>query len=95
VIHQAADLRQVDPASGFVPGEITGEMPNGRPGGGRPIALVVNGTVAATGWTFSLEGSLVENFEAIVPERTLDLGANEARVFEIVTRGGGPALRPL
>jgi hypothetical protein len=95
LIHQAADLRQVDPASGFVPGEITGEVPNGRPGGGRPIAVVVNGTIAATGRTFSLEGSLVENFEAIVPERTFHSGANEALVFEIVPRSGGPALRPL
>ena len=95
LVHQAADLRQVDPASGFVPGEITGELPNGRPGGSRPIALVVNGTVAATGWTFSLEGSLVENFEAIVPERTFRRGANEARVFELVSSRGAPALRPL
>ena len=28
VIHQAAQLRRVDPASGFVPGEITGELPS-------------------------------------------------------------------
>lgn len=95
VIHQAAELSHVDPASGFVPGEITGEVPNGLPGGGRPIALVVDGTIAAVGWTFSLEGSLVENFEAIVPERTFHRGASKASVFEIVTRGGGPALRPL
>ena len=95
VIHQAADLRRVDPASGFVPGEITGELPNGRPGGGRPIALAIDGTVAAVGWTFSLEGSSVENFELIVPERTFHRGANRARVFEIVTRGDGLALRPL
>ena len=95
VIHQAAQLRRVDPASGFVPGEITGELPDGQPGGGRPIAVVVNGTIAATGWTFSLEGSSVENFEVIVPEGAFQRGANEVRVFEIVTRGGGLALRPL
>jgi hypothetical protein len=95
VIHQAADLAQVDPSSSVVPGEITGEIPDGRPGGGRPIAVVVNGTIAATGRTFSLAGSQVENFEAIVPERTFQRGANRARVFEIVMRSGGPALRPL
>ncbi len=95
VIHQAAQLRRVDPASGFVPGEITGEVPDGQQGGGRPIAVVVNGTIAATGWTFSLEGSSVENFEAIVPERAFQRGANDVRVFEIVTRRGGLALRPL
>jgi hypothetical protein len=95
LIHQAPDLRRVDPASRFVPGEITGAVPNGRPGGGRPIALVLNGTIAATGLTFSLEGSPVENFETIVPESSFHRGANEARVFEIVTRRGGLALRPL
>jgi len=95
LIHQAAELRQVDPASGFVPGEVTGEVPNGPPRGGRPIALAVNGTIAAVGWTFSLEGSKVENFEVIVPERVFRRGANQAHVFEIVTRGGTPALRPL
>jgi hypothetical protein len=95
LIHQAAELRHVDPASGFVPGEITGEVPNGRAGGGRPIALVMDGTIAAVGRTFSLEGSTVENFELIVPERAFRRGAHEARVFEIVKRGGAAALRPL
>ena len=86
MIHQAAQLRRVNRASGFVPGEITGELPHGQLGGGRPIAVVVNGTIAATGWTFSLEGSSVENFEAIVPERAFRRGANDVRVFEIVAR---------
>jgi hypothetical protein len=94
-VDQASDLQHVDPASGFVPGEITGEVANGRPGGGRPIALAVNGTIAAVGETFSLEGSTVENFELIVPERTFNRGSNEARVFEIVTSNGRSALRPL
>jgi hypothetical protein len=95
VIHQAAELAEVNSSSGFVPGEITGEIPNGPRGGGRPIAVVVNGTIAATGRTFSLAGSRVENFEAIVPERTFRRGANTVRVFEIVVRHGAAALRPL
>lgn len=94
-IHQAADLLDVNPASAFVPGEITGELPNGRPGGGRPIALALNGKIAATGRTFSLDASAVESFEVIVPERAFRRGANEARLFEIVTRAGSLALRPL
>jgi sulfatase-like protein len=94
-IDQAADLRDVDPASGFVPGEITGEIRNGDEGGGRQIALALNGAIAATGRTFSLEGSRAESFEAIVPESTLRRGRNEARVYEIVTRNGPLALRPL
>ena len=95
VFDQAPDLSRVDPSSGFVPGELTGTVPNGRPGGGRPIAVVVNGVIVATGRTFSLEGSEVESFEAIVPERSFRRGANEANLFEIVAGAGGLALRPL
>jgi Sulfatase len=82
-IDQADDLREVDPAGVFVPGEITGAIPNGRPGGGRPIALVLNGKVAATGFTFSLEGSDTESFEVMVRESAFRRGPNEARVFQI------------
>jgi hypothetical protein len=94
-IHQAAQLRHVDPASGFVPGEITGEIPNGPTGGGRPIALTLDGTIVAVGRTFSMAGSSAENFEVIVPEAAFHRGAMQARVFEIVTRSGRLALRPL
>ena len=94
-IDQAPDLRNVDPESGFVPGEITGQIPGGDEGGGRRIALVLNGTIVATGLTFSLEGTPAESFELIVPERAFRRGRNEARVFEIVARAGRLALRPL
>ncbi len=94
-IHQASELLDVEPASGFVPGQITGQIPYGRPGGGRPLALVMNGRVAAVGETFSLAGSATESFEMIVPERAFRRGPNDARVYEIVTLGGRPALRPL
>ncbi len=95
LIHQAEELRDVDPTSGFVPGEITGEIPGGPPGGGRPIALALDGTIVAVGRTFSLASSPAENFEMIVPEAAFRRGAMEARVFEIVTRNGRLALRPV
>lgn len=94
-IDQAAELEQVDPSSGFMPGQITGQVPYGSAGGGRPIALVLNGRVAAVGETFSLAGSATESFEVIVPERAFRRGPNEAQVYEIVMVGGRPALRPL
>ena len=94
-IDQAADLQHADPNSHFVPGEVTGEIRSGPSGGGRPIALVMDGAIAATGRSFSLEGSPIESFEMIVPERAFRRGANQARVFEIVTRDGRLALRPL
>jgi hypothetical protein len=95
LIHQAEELRHVHPTSGFVPGEITGEVPDGEAGGGRSIALALNGKIVATGRTFSMEGSTAENFEMIVPEAAFRRGAMKARVFEIVTGRGRLALRPL
>lgn len=94
-LHQASRLLDVEPASGVVPGELTGWVPNGRPGGGRAIAVAVNGTIVAMGRTFSLKRSRVENFEVMVPERTFVRGPNEVRVFEVTTRAGALALRPL
>jgi hypothetical protein len=95
-IDQAADLRVVEPASGFIPGQITGTIKPGRAGGGRQIALAVNGTIAATGRTFSLDDTpRTEHFEAIVPESAFRPGANSVRLYEIVAGTGGAALRPL
>ncbi|HEV7845782.1 MAG TPA: sulfatase-like hydrolase/transferase [Thermoleophilaceae bacterium] len=99
-IHQAEELRHVDTSSGFLPGEITGTVPDGRPGGGRAIALALDGRIVAMGRTFTLEGSQDENFEVIVPESAFHSGAMDARVYEIVEseageRDSGPALRPL
>ncbi|HKP21122.1 MAG TPA: sulfatase-like hydrolase/transferase, partial [Thermoleophilaceae bacterium] len=94
-IDQAAELAAVDPASNFVPGQITGTLEPGRAGGGRAIAVAVNGTIAATSRTFSLDGSRAEQFEAIVPESAFRRGANEVQLFEIVRGGDGPALRVL
>ena len=96
-IDQAEDLREVDPGSRFVPGQITGELPDGRPGGGRQVALALNGKIAATGWTFSLEGSPRESFELMVPESAFGHGPNHARLFEIVAgewRSGAAAADP-
>ena len=62
--------------------------------GGRPIAVVLNGRVAAVGETFSLAGSATESFEVIVPEQAFRRGPNEAHVYEIVMIDGR-RLRPL
>jgi len=93
---QAEDLREVDPGGKYVPGQLTGDIPGGRAGGGRAVALVLNGTIVATGRTFSLDGTPeVENFELMVPETAFDRGANEPRLYEILERDGAPALRAL
>ena len=94
-IDQAAQLRRVNAKTGFVPAELTGTLPRGRPGGGRPVAIAVNGRIAAVGRTFSLAGSRAESFAVIVPDWALRRGANDVRAFEVVPRAGEPALRPL
>jgi hypothetical protein len=71
----------VDPGSGFVPVHVTGTIPDGRRGGGRTVAVAVNGTVAATGVTFTLEGGDEEQYSVVVPERTLKAGRNRIRVL--------------
>lgn len=94
-IDQAAKLRRVEPSSGFVPAELTGTVPHGRPGGGRPVAIAVNGRIEAVGRTFSLSGSHAESFAVIVPDWSLRRGANRVRAYEVVSRDGNPVLRPL
>jgi len=66
----------VDLASGFVPGHVAGTIGDGQRGGGRIVAVAVNGRIAATGVTFTLEGSDDEQFSVIVPEKAFKEGAN-------------------
>ncbi len=68
--------RHVDPATGFVPAHLVGRIVPGTRGGGRVLAVAVNGRVAATGRTFTLEGSDDEQFSLLIPEQALRRGAN-------------------
>ena len=77
--------RNVDPDSGFVPARLVGRIEPGRRGGGRVLVVALNGRVAATGRTFTLEGSDDEQFSVLIPERTLRRGAN--RLELLVARG--------
>ena len=73
--------RNVDPASGFVPTRVLGRIEPGSPGGGRVVAVAVNGRVAGTGRTFTLEGSDEEQFSVLIPERALRRGVNRVKVL--------------
>jgi hypothetical protein len=77
---------EVDPASGFVPAHVAGTIPDGRRGGGRTVAIAINGRVAATGLTFTLEGADGEQYSVVVPERALRRGHNRIQVL-VVERG--------
>jgi Sulfatase len=76
----------VDPSSGFVPTHVVGHVAPGRPGGGRVLAVAVNGRVAATGRTFTLAGRRSEQFSLLIPERALRRGSNH---LELLIAAGG------
>ncbi len=73
--------RDVDPDSGFVPARIVGRIEPGMRGGGRVLVVALNGSVAATGRTFTLEGGDAEQFSVLIPERTLRRGANRVQLL--------------
>lgn len=72
----------VDPTSGFLPSFVEGRA-TGLPEG-QPLAVAVNGTIAATTQTFEFHSE--QRFAAFVPEQTLRRGKNKVDVFAI--RGG-------
>jgi hypothetical protein len=76
VVVGAERFRHVDPGSGFVPTHVVGRIEPGSLRGGRVLAVAVNGTVAATGRTFTLEGADAEQFSLLIPERALRPGFN-------------------
>ena len=73
--------RNVDPDSGFIPARLVGRIEPGKPGGGRVLIVAVNGRVAATGTTFTLEGPEAEQFSVLIPERRLRRGANRVELL--------------
>jgi hypothetical protein len=81
VVAHSERYRDVDPASGFVPARIVGRIEPGRRGGGRVLVVALNGRVAATGRTFTLEGTDAEQFSVLIPERTLRRGANRVQLL--------------
>jgi hypothetical protein len=85
----AAKYSRVDPDSGVVPGHLVGRIRRGRPGGGRVIAVTINGRVAATGRTFTLAGSDDEQFSLLIPENAFRKGRNRVLLL-IAERGTGP-----
>jgi hypothetical protein len=81
----------MDPGSGFVPAHVAGTIPDGPRGGGRTVAVAVNGSIAATGVTFTLEGADEEQYSLIVPERAFREGANRVQLLLVE----GDELRPI
>ena len=87
----AARYRDVAPDSGIVPAHVVGTIEGGQVGGGRTIAVAVNGRIRATGLTFTLAGAHAEQLSLMLPERTLKPGRNSIRLFLVQ----GAQLQPL
>jgi len=85
----AGELDAVDPASGFVPVQLTGRVRSAAPRK-RPLAFAVNGRIAAVGESFFLGDDGIERLSALVPASAYRRGANEVDVLEI--EGGGQRL---
>jgi hypothetical protein len=82
-IDRAESYRSVNPATGFVPTHVVGTISGRRRDGGRPVALAVNGKIAATGVTFRLRGSSEEQFSLLMPEQALRRGRNRLELMLI------------
>jgi hypothetical protein len=70
---------------------VAGAIPGGQRGGGRTVAGAVNGKVAATGVTFTLDGAGTEQYSVVVPERSFQDGANRIQLLLVE----GDELEPL
>jgi hypothetical protein len=79
----AGDYENVDPASGYVPAHVVGRV-NGTDRPPRDVAVAVNGTIRATGSTFTLavgdEGELVS---VMVPASAFRKGRNRVEVLQV------------
>ena len=84
-------LGRVRPSSDFVPAEITGTLRGSRAGrAGIPLALALNGRVAAVGWSARLKGDRRTYFTFMVDPNDLRAGRNQLALYEIA---GGAQLR--
>lgn len=85
--------RAVDPSAAVVPVNVTGLI-HSPPARRRPIAVALNGRVAATTWTIADRGR-PEYYTALVRTGSLRRGRNRVEVFAIERRSRRVALRPL
>jgi hypothetical protein len=74
-------LETVDTKSSFIPANLAGRI-SGLPRG-IPLALALNGKVAAVGWTAQLKGDKAVYFSFFAPPEAFQDGRNSARVYRI------------
>src|SRR4051812_4079882 len=74
-------LATVDTKSAFIPANLVGRI-SGAPRG-TPLALAVNGKVAAVGWSAQLKGDKRVYFSFFAPPEAFQDGKNSARIYRI------------
>lgn len=82
-IDQPQRLASVETRSSFVPSHITGQLTGRDARVGLPLAVALNGRIAATGWSAQLEGSDSTIVSIMVPPELLHDGRNDARLYLI------------
>ena len=83
-------LRNVQLSTGFVPARIVGVIRSPRLAKGTPLAIAVDGRIAALTRSFPVGGA--SSFAALVPESAFHDGANTVDVFVVGRRAGGARL---
>ena len=74
-------LRDVDPDGAFVPANLAGRITGMGPG--TPVALALNGKIAAVGWSARLKGDKHVYFSFFAPPEKFQKGSNSAKIYKI------------
>jgi len=86
-------LRSLPSGSTTLPAQVMGSISGSGAAAGRPLALALNGRIAAVAWTYRA-GSTVR-YSEMAPESALHPGRNEAQLYWITGTGLGFALQAL
>jgi hypothetical protein len=81
------ELRAWSPDQTWSPSHVSGAILGLPAGRTTPLAVAVNGRIAAVSWTYPFTGKA--RFSAIVPDSAFRPGANQVQVFEV--QGSGQA----
>jgi hypothetical protein len=77
----AKALRNVDPDGSFVPANLAGRVTG--MGAGTPLALALDGKVAAVGWSARLKGDKRVYFSFFADPKSFQKGSNSAKIYRI------------
>jgi len=91
------DYRHIHPSSGEVPAQVGGQLTRTTPGTPPrpPVAVAINGVIAAVSETFTAGGPSPTWFSAMVSDSLMHPGDNRLQLFLLDGTGGQQRLHPL